>query len=199
MKRAMFVVLFAVGLSAFIPLLAVAQQGTKIARIGVLWGGATSFGAPYLEAARRAFGNLGYSDGKDFVVEVRFGQREPGAVEKLALDLVQHKVDVIVAAGDPAISAARRATATIPIVMVAAGDPVRSGFVASLARPGGNVTGLTFLSSELVGKRLELLKTTVSSLSRIGVLWNPDIPGGPVEFRAAQTAAESLRLTLLSA
>ena len=105
---------------------------------------------------------------------------------------------MIVAAGDPAIQAARRATATIPIVMVAAGDAVRSGLAASISRPGGNVTGMTFLSSELAGKRLGILKEAVPSASRVALLWNPDNPGGPPDFRATQAAAEILRLTLQS-
>jgi putative ABC transport system substrate-binding protein len=180
------------------PLTAEAQQTTKVARIGVLWGGETAFAAPYLEAARRALVDLGHVEGKDFVVEVRFGERKPGAVDTLAADLVQAKVDVIVAAGDPAILAARRATGTIPIVMVAAGDPVRRGLAASLAHPGGNVTGMTFLSSELAGKRLELLKQAVPTVSRVAVLWNPDNPGGPADFQATQAAAQTLRMTVQS-
>jgi putative ABC transport system substrate-binding protein len=199
MKRALLAAVIGVTLGLALPLPAVAQPGAKVARIGVLWGGETAFGMPYLEAARLAMGELGYVEGKTFVVEVRFGERKPGAVDTLAADLVQRKVDVIVAAGDPAIHAARRATATIPIVMVAAGDAVRSGLVASLARPGGNITGMTFLASELAAKRLEILKETVPSISRVAVLWNPDNPGGPPDFKAAQAAADSLRLTLLSA
>jgi putative ABC transport system substrate-binding protein len=182
----------------FAPLAAEAQQAGKVARIGVLWGGETAFATPYLEAARRALVDLGHVEGKDFIVEVRFGERKPGAVDTLAADLVQRKVDVIVAAGDPAILAARRATGTIPIVMVAAGDPVRRGLAASLARPGGNVTGMTFLSSELAGKRLELLKQAVPTVSRVAVLWNPDNPGGLPDFRATQEAAQTLRITIRS-
>src|SRR5262249_5793457 len=131
-------------------------------------------------------------------VEYAFGERKPGAVDVLAPGLVQHKVDVIVAAGDPAIHAARRATSTIPIVMVAAGDPVGSGFVASLARPGGHVTGMTFLATELAAKRLEILKEVVPTVSRVAVLWNPDNPGGTREFGAIQAAARIMRLTLQS-
>jgi putative ABC transport system substrate-binding protein len=198
MKRSKLAAAIVVGLTLVVPFLALAQQGPKVARIGVLWGGETAFGTPYLEAARRALVELGYVEGRDFVVEVRFGERKPGAVDALAADLVQRKVDVIVAAGDPSIHAARRATGTIPIVMVAAGDPVRGGLAASLARPGGNVTGMTFLSSELAGKRLELLKAAAPTASRVAVLWNPDNPGGLPDFRATQAAAESLRITIQS-
>ena len=198
MKRVSFAIVVGVVLGVVAPLLGVAQPRTKIAQIGVLWGGETAFATPYVEAARRAFRDLGYVEGRDFVVEVRFGERKPGAVEAMAADLAGRKVDVIVAAGDTAIHAARRATDTIPIVMVAAGDPVKSGLAASLARPGGNVTGMTFLTSELAGKRLELLKEAVPTASRIGVLWNPENPGGPADLQAIQTAAETLKVTLQS-
>jgi ABC-type uncharacterized transport system substrate-binding protein len=197
MERRRFVGVIAGGLIA-VPLAVNAQQAGKVAHIGVLWGGETTFGMPYLEAARRALIDLGYAEGKDFVVEVRFGERKPGAVDALAADLVQRKVDVIVAAGDPAILAARRATGTIPIVMVAAGDPVRRGLAASLARPGGNVTGMTFLTSELAGKRLELLKQAVPTVTRVAVLWNPDNPGGLPDYQATQAAAQTLRIAVQS-
>jgi len=180
------------------PLSASAQQANKVPRIGVLWGGPAEFARPYVEAGRRVLGELGYVEGKDFTAEYRFGERRPGAVDALAAELAQLKVNVIVAAGDPAIHAARRATTTIPIVMVAAGDPVRGGLVASVARPGGNITGMTFLSRELAAKRLEILKEAVPTASRVAVLWNPDNPGGLLGFQATQAAAETLRLTLQS-
>ena len=175
-----------------------AQQANKVPRIGLLWGGETAFAAPYVEAARRAFGELGHVEGKDFSVDYRFGERKPGAVNAGAAELVQLKVAVIVAAGDPAIDAARRATSTIPIVMVAAGDPVQAGFVASLARPGGNITGMTFLTRELAAKRLEILKEIVPTASRVAILWNPDNPGGLADFNATQAAATLLKLNLQS-
>jgi len=180
------------------PLTASAQQANKVPRIGVLWGGPAEFARPYVEAGGRVLGELGYVEGRDFAVEFRFGERRPGAVDTLAAELAQLKVNVIVAAGDPAIRAAQRATTTIPIVMVAAGDPVRGGFVASVARPGGNITGMTFLSRELSAKRLEILKEAVPTASRVAVLWNPDNPGGLLGFQATQAAAETLRLTLQS-
>ncbi len=171
-----------------------AQQAGKVPRVGVLWGGPAAFAQAYVEAGRRALGELGYVEGRDFVGEYRFGERKPGAVNVLAGELVRLPVDVIIAAGDPAIHAARRATTTIPIVMVAAGDPVRSGLAASLARPGGNVTGMTFLSRDLVAKRLEILKEAVPAASRVAVLWNPDNPGGHPDLEAAQAAARALKL-----
>ena len=198
MKRSVFAGSIVVILSVVLPVFALAQQTAKVPRIGVLWGGETTFALPYLEAARRALIDLGYVDGKDFIAEPRFGERKPGAIDTLAAELVQRKVDVIVAAGDPSIHAARRATTTIPIVMIAAGDPVKSGLVTSLGRPGGNLTGMTFLSSELAGKRLEMLKQAVPTASRVAILWNPENPGGPADFKATQAAAESLKLTLQS-
>jgi putative ABC transport system substrate-binding protein len=175
---------------------AIEAQANEVPRIGLLWGGETAFARPYVEAAGRAFEELGYVEGKDFSVDYRFGERKPGAVNVGAAELVQLKVAVIVAAGDPAIDAALRATSTIPIVMVAAGDPVRAGFVASLARPGGNITGMTFLTRELAAKRLEILKEVVPTASRVAVLWNPDNPGGLVDFHATQAAATLLKLNL---
>jgi len=196
MKRLVFAAALVGTLSLLFPLLAMAQQRPKVAHVGVLWGGETAFATPYVEAGRRALADLGYVEGRDLIAEIRFGERKPGALDTLAADLVERKVDVIIAAGDPAIVAIRRATSTIPIVMVAAGDPVRAGLAASLARPGGNVTGMTFLTSELAGKRLELLKEAVPTASRVAVLWNPDNPGGPPDLQATRAAAESLKVTL---
>src|SRR5712691_1506097 len=127
------------------PLAARAQQAGKVPRVGVLWGGPAAFAQAYVEAGRRALGELGYVEGRDFVGEYRFGERKPGAVNILAPELVRLPVDVIIAAG----------------------DPVRSGLIASLARPGGNVTGMTFLSRDLAAKRLEILKEAVPAVSRV--------------------------------
>jgi len=135
-------------------------------------------------------------EGQNFVFEYRLADGKPDVLPDLAGDLVRLKVDVIVAAGDPAIYAAKRATTTIPIVMVAAGDPVGGGIVTSLARPGGNITGTTFLSSELAGKRLELLKETAPKASRVAALWNPNNPGWVPDFRETKAAAEQLGLRL---
>jgi putative tryptophan/tyrosine transport system substrate-binding protein len=196
MDRRVFIQALVAGVGAVDARVVVAQPSAKVPRIGVLWGGETDFALPYLEAGRSALMHLGYSESRDFVVEVRFGERRPGAVDKLAADLVERKVDVIIAAGDTAIRAARRATPTIPIVMVAGGDPVKSGLATSLARPGGNVTGMTFLTTELAGKRLELLKQAVPTASRVGVVWNPDNPGGAADLEAARSAAEKLKVTV---
>jgi putative ABC transport system substrate-binding protein len=131
----------------------------------------------YEEAFRQGLRALGYVEGQNLVLEYRYAEGSAERLPDLAAELVQLQVDVLVAGGTAAIHAAQRATRTIPIVMTASFDPVQEGFVASLARPGGNITGLSFLSAELPGKRLELLKETVSQSTRIGVLWNPVGPG----------------------
>jgi putative ABC transport system substrate-binding protein len=196
-ERRAFIRAVGVGVLAA-PLAAEAQQASKVPRIAVLWGGNAAFAEPYVEAGRRAIGELGYVEGKHFIIEARFAERKPGALDVLAAELVRLRVDVIVAAGDPAIRVAQRATTSISIVMVAAGDPVRAGFVASLARPGGNLTGMTFLSRELSAKRLEILKEAVPAVSRVAVLGNPDNPGGQINFDATQAGAKGLGLTLQS-
>jgi putative ABC transport system substrate-binding protein len=177
-----------------------AQQPKKVPLIGAITGPASSFAQPYIEAGRRALRELGYVEGQNIAIEYRFGGgRAGGAAERLpqlAAELVRLNVDVIVAVGDPAIYAAKQATTTIPIVMVAAGDPVAGGLVAGLARPGGNMTGTTFLSSELAGKRLELLKEVVPKGSRAVVLWNPKNPGGSLDLKETQTAAQAMGVAL---
>jgi len=146
-----------------------AQQPTKIPRIGRLSGGSPSSDSARIEAFRQGLRELGYVEGKNIVIEWRYAEGKPDRLPALAAELVRLKVDVIIAVGSPDIRAAREATATIPIVMIQGGDAVGSGFVASLARPGGNITGLSTLRPELSGKRLELLKETVPRLSRVAV------------------------------
>jgi putative ABC transport system substrate-binding protein len=159
-------------------------------------GTSPSFSQPYIETGRRAFRELGYVEGQNIRLEMRFGDGQPERLPDLAAELVKLNVDLIIAAGDPAIAAARRTTSTIPIVMVAAGDPVGGGWVASLARPGGNITGTTFLSSELAGKRLELLKDIFPQASRVAVLWNPNNPGWLPDVTETKIAGEQLGLRL---
>jgi putative ABC transport system substrate-binding protein len=176
--------------------LAQAQQSKKAPLIGAVMGTSPSFSQPYIEAGRRAFRELGYVEGQNLRVEMRFGDGQPERLPDLAAELVKLNVDLIVAAGDPAIAAARRTTSTIPIVMVAAGDPVGAGWAASLAHPGGNMTGTTFLSSELAGKRLELLKDIFPQASRVAVLWNPNNPGWLPDVTETKIAGEQLGLKL---
>jgi putative ABC transport system substrate-binding protein len=173
-----------------------AQQLRKVPLIGGIAGTPASFAQPYIEAGRRAFRELGYVEGQNILFEPRFAEGQAERLPDLAAELIRLKVDIIVAAGDPAIAAAKRATNTIPIVMVAAGDPVAGGWVTSLAHPGGNMTGTTFLSSELAGKRLELLKETVPQASRVAVLWNPNNPGWLPDFTETKLAGEQLGLRL---
>jgi len=141
---------------------------------------------------------LGYVEGKTFVLEVRHGEARLERLPELVRNLVGLKVDVLVATTDAAIAAVKRETRAIPIVMVLSTDPVGTGVVASLARPGGNVTGLTSISPELSGKRLELLKEAVPGLSRVAFLWNPDVRGSLFDYKETEAAARSLHLELQS-
>jgi putative ABC transport system substrate-binding protein len=138
---------------------------------------------------------LGYVEGKNIVIEYRDGEARLERLPGLAADLVRLKVDIIVTGGRPSTHAAKQATSTIPIVMAAAGNPVENRFVASLARPGGNITGLTTVRGDLTGKRLELLKETVSKISRVAVLWGPPAASN---FKDAAAAAQLLGLKLQS-
>ena len=179
--------------------LAEAQQPKKVPRIGYLNPGSSpSRPDPRIEAFQLGLRELGYVEGKDIVIERRYAEARLDRLREMARDLVHLKVDVIFAVGTPSVEAAKDATQTIPIV-ISSGDPVGSGHVASLARPGGKITGLTNLTPELAGKRLELLKETVPKLSRVAVLWNPDSPASALRMREAEVAARSLHLELHSA
>ncbi len=155
------------------PLGTEAQQPGKVWRIGVLWPGASSPPNPRLEAFRQGLRELGYIEGRNVLIVFRYAEGKYERLPTLAADLVREKVDVIVGAGAPAISAAQKATTTIPIVIGTAGDPVGTGFAKSLARPGGNITGLSDLSSDLGSKLLDLLVSAVPRISHVGVLTNP--------------------------
>jgi putative ABC transport system substrate-binding protein len=137
-------------------------------------------------------------EGENIVIEYRWADGNLERLPGFVADLVHAKVDVIVSSATPAIRSAKEQTATIPIVMAGVTDPVGVGFVASLARPGGNITGLTHLSPDLSGKRLELLKEVVPRLLRVAVLWNPNQPGQPAAFKDTQVAAQALKVTLIS-
>src|SRR5439155_24601636 len=133
-------------------------------------GSTASGSAALLEAFRQELSKLGWIEGKNIAIEYRFGEQKNEPLPELAADLVRLKVDLIVVAGTPSVLAAKKATTTIPIVMASVGDPVGAGLVASLARPGGNVTGLSSLAPELITKRLEVLKDAVPRLSQVGIL-----------------------------
>ena len=172
-RRKLLVALSAGALAA--PLACFAQQQrSKVARIGVLE--STSSSANLREALIRGLRELGYMEGKNLIIEERWAEGNYERLPGLAAELVQMKVDVIVAGSTPTVQAAQRATSTIPMVMVRVGDPVVSGFVASLARPGGNITGLSNISVDASSKYLELLRAAVPRLSRVTVLVNPANP-----------------------
>ena len=178
-----------------VPLAAEARAPAKGARIGYL--------APFsptndlnLKYLLQGLGKLGYVAGQNIDIEYRFANERPERLPALVAELVQLKVDVIVAAAPSASEAAKQATSTIPIVFAVSGDPVAAGLVASLARPGGNITGLASLGAELVGKELELLKAVAPKIARVAVLQNPTNPGHVVVLRQAQGAAKSLGLQL---
>ena len=186
--------LIAAGAILAAPLAAEAQQTTKVARIGYL--GRDIVPAPHLpEAFLQGLRDLGYVEGRSVVVEYRDAEGKSERLPALAAELVALKVDVIVAASIQPALAARQATRTLPIVFATIGDPVSSGLVASLARPGGNVTGLSSLTPELVGKSLELLKQAVPGVSRVAVLWQPGFLGERAErdsLARAEVAAQAL-------
>jgi putative tryptophan/tyrosine transport system substrate-binding protein len=151
------------------------ESQAKIPRIGYISGsGNVANPGPYVEALRQGLRDLGYIEKKNFLIEYRGAEGKPDRVAKLVVDLVQFKVDVLVVSTSGGVRAASQATKTIPIVMVTQVDPVATGVVDSLARPGGNITGLTTLQRDLSGKRLELLMAVVPRLSRLGILRSPD-------------------------
>ena len=181
-----------------IPPAAWAQPGGKVWRIGLLLGGSPSF-APALERVetfQQGLSKRGYVEGKNLAIEYRWAEGKPERFPGFAVDLVRLKVDVIVAATTPAALAAKNATETLPIVMVVIADPVGSGLVRSLARPGGNVTGLSFLAADLGPKQLQLLKEVVPEISRVAVLWLPTNPGHVFILRGLEAVAPTLRVTL---
>jgi putative tryptophan/tyrosine transport system substrate-binding protein len=197
-KKILCLALCAVLLVLSLP--AEAQQPKKVPRIGYLVGGDPTTESTRSEGIRRALRELGYIEGQNIATEYRYAEGKSGRQPALAAELVHLKVDIIVAAGGGIIQAAKNATKTIPIVMVGTGiDPVEAGFVESLARPGGNVTGLTNLSRELGGKRLELLKEAVPKLARVAVLNEPAIPATAREVKEdLPIAARALGLTIRS-
>jgi putative ABC transport system substrate-binding protein len=174
-----------------------AQSPVKAARIGVLSGGAASTQAVRWEAFRQGLKEFGYVEGRNIVIEYRYAEGKPERLPTLAAELVRLKVDLILTAGDQGVRAAKQASQTIPIVVALAGDLVGPGYVASLARPGGNITGQTTLVSELSAKRLELLKTAFPKVSRVAILWNPTNAANVAAFKETEVAARALRIQLL--
>jgi len=174
-----------------------AQQPAKILRIGILIPASASFFSAQLEAFRQRLRELGYVEGKNIVIEYRYAEGKLERLPDLAAELVRLKVDVIVTAG-AAASAAKKASATIPIVFPNHADPVGSGLVSSLARPGGNITGLSLMAPDLDGKRLELLKETFPMVFRVAFLWVPGGTRGNVRLTEMESAAKTLGVKLQS-
>ncbi len=179
------------------PLPAKAQQAGKVYRIGYLAPVSASPFYPRTKAFREGLRELGYVEGQNIVIEYRAAEGKRNRFPELAAELVRLNLDVIFAYSTYAVRALKNATTTVPLVTVS-GDPVRAGFVASLAQPGGNITGLANLTPELVGKRLELLKEVVPQVSRVAVLWNPDNTIAGLRMRATEVAANSLDIKLQS-
>ena len=193
MKRKIIICLLTTALLSTAPFVD-AQQPTKIPRIGCLYAGSPSTQSARMEAFRQGLRELGWVEGKNIVIEYRYAEGKFDRLPALAAELVRLKVDVIVTAAPPPTRSAKKATVTIPIVMAFDDDPVGSGFVASLARPGGNITGLATLAPEISGKQLELMKEIVPKLSRVGVLGDVTRPGIPQALREINVAADALRV-----
>jgi putative ABC transport system substrate-binding protein len=191
MRRREFITLLG-GAAVAWPLAASAQTQPKIARVGVVQSATPGRG---LEAFRQGLRELGYVEGQTIVLELRRAEGRFERLPGLVAELVGLKVDVLVAGGNPAALAAKNATQTIPIVMVGV-DPVGLGLIASLPRPGGNITGLTYLSEEIIAKRLQLLKEVVPGLARVGALKNPMDPGDPTLWKETEVAAQRLGVAL---
>jgi putative ABC transport system substrate-binding protein len=169
-----------------------AQQPKNVALIGYLSNRDPASESARSEAIRLALREFGYIEGQNIAIEYRYAEAKLDRLPALAAELVRLKVDIIVTGGDPPVRAARNATKTIPIVMMGAGvDPVKAGYVESLARPGGNITGITNLVTQLGGKRLELLTEVVPKVARIAVLYDPAIPNSVLELKEVQTAARA--------
>jgi putative ABC transport system substrate-binding protein len=178
------------------PLAVKAQQANKVYRIGLISAGLPP--KPGVSYFQDALSGLGWIEGKNLIYERRYAENRLERLPGLVAELIRLNVDVIVAVGTLAPIAAKRATTTIPIVMTTAGDPLSSGLVASLAKPGGNVTGLSLMAPELAGKRLELLKEVIPGLARIAVLWNAANPYSAIGFDQTKLAAERLGIEVQS-
>jgi len=180
------------------PLVGEAQPATRVAQIGVLSSFSPAETAAWDQAFRQGLRDLGWVEGQNLKIEYRYARGRIDRLPDLAADLVRLKVDVMLTAVTPDALAAKNATRVIPIVMAAAGDVTVTGLVESLARPGGNITGLSQMNPELVGKRLELLKEIVPSLSRVAVLWNPEDKISALTWREIQFPARTLGIDLHS-
>jgi putative ABC transport system substrate-binding protein len=197
MKKAAVPSILVVVVLLAVAVIAEAQQPAGIPRIGILLTASASSFSARVEAFRRRLRELGYVEGKNLVIEYRYAEGKLERLPDLAAELVRLRVDVIVTTG-PGILAAKKASATIPIVFGAASDPVGSGFVSSLARPGGNITGLSSMGPDLDGKRLELLKEAFPKVARVAFLWESGSTRGNLPLTNMEAAAKPLGLKLLS-
>jgi putative ABC transport system substrate-binding protein len=193
-KKSLVVLLIGLALASVHP--AEAQQPAKVPRIGVISQGSLSSTARNIKAFREGLRDLGYVEGQNITIEYRYAEGVDERFPNLADELVQLKINVIVANSTPATQAAKNATRTIPIVMINVSDPVGTGLVASLAHPGGNVTGLSNLNSDLGGKQLELLKEAFPKVSRVAILWDPGNAGNATWLEDMKVTAGPLRITL---
>jgi putative ABC transport system substrate-binding protein len=196
MRRRTFLGTVAGGLLAA-PLAGAAPAAGKIYRLGFLWDSPAAF-PEEIEAFRQGLRELGYVDGKNLVIEYRWAEGNPGRMRELAEELVRLEVDVIIAPSSVYTGAAKHATSTIPIVFLSHADPLGSGHVRSLARPGGNATGLTIMMTETNVKGLELLKAAVPGLARVAVIWDPATPSHGPGLKAVEEAGPSLGLRIQS-
>jgi ABC-type uncharacterized transport system substrate-binding protein len=183
-------------LVAVMPATSDAQQAGKTYRVGFLSTASANGFGPQVDAFRQGLRDFGYVEGKNVVVEYRYADDRYDRLDALAAELARLKVDVIVTSGTPGTLAVKKATTTIPVVVAIIGDPVATGAVASYARPGGNITGLTFHFPELMAKRLDVLKEAVPRLTRVAVLRNPNNPSTPTAMSAIEKIGRSLKLEI---
>jgi ABC-type uncharacterized transport system substrate-binding protein len=197
MHRRAFLGIFVLALLGA-PLTAEPQPPPKVSQVGLLWFGSRSSESSSVEAFRAGLRELGYVEGQNLILQPRFAEQNQERLDAAAIELVRLGVDVLVTYGDVGARAAKRATGTVPIVVALTGDLVEAGHAASLARPGGNVTGLVDTSPELSAKRVELLRNTVPAISRVAVLWNSSNRVKVLDYRMTQVAAQTLGVPLQS-
>ena len=197
MRRREFITLLG-GAAAGWPFAARAQQAAKVPRIGFLGNSTAALESDLVGSFREGLRDLGYEEGRSMVIEYAWAEGMYERFSTLIAELIARNVDVIVTAGTPAALAVKKATTSIPLVMIAVGEPVETGLVASLARPGGNATGVSSLSYGIQGKRLELLREMAPSISHVAVLWNAGSPIMIIQERETRAAAEVLDIKMLS-
>jgi len=197
MERRGFLAMLAGGIFAA-PSVVEGQASFKIAKVGLLTPGTPAGAVHNVEGFRAGLREFGYVEGKTLELQLRYGEGKAERISEIARELVALRLDVIAVSTDLAIAAVKRETQTIPIVMAFSIDPVGTGFVSSLAHPGGNITGLSNVSSGMSGKRLALLREAIPGLSRVAFLWNTDLRGAVFEYRETEEAARSMRVELQS-